>query len=110
MLGAIIEDSSSSNVSGEEQLFPESPEDVNNWARRREAAARAPPVAPALAELPGTWPEEPPSYPGDFEDDEGLAKAIEQSLIEGQHQARRSSTGTDADELARVLEISKIDK
>ena len=45
------------------------------------------------------------------EDDEGLAEAVERSLLEEQrYRMRQSSTDIERDELASVIELSKIEK
>lgn len=97
---------SSANSVNEDEAFPDSPGDVNEWVRRREEAARPTPRAPTLVEKPGVFELEGSSTIVEIdEDDVGLGVAMERSLFENQGYR---PPDTEQDELARVLELSKI--
>jgi hypothetical protein len=95
----------------EDPEYPENPGDVNDWVARRAAAGRAPPKPLASKGKMPVFELEGSTITDMDEDDEELAKAVERSMLEHNgFQLRRSSTGTDQEELARVLELSKIVK
>lgn len=89
--------------------YPDSADSVSEWIRRRHEARRAPPkpvqdMEPQVAyELDGS------SLPEPFqdEDDKALAEAVERSQ---RPPLTRTPTGTDEDELQRVLLMSLVEK
>ena len=89
---------------------------MNEWVRRRTRAAQndadplLSPRGSRSTELPGGYGLDGSANSDLDEDDEALELAIEKSLEEQQLGVRRSPTGTDVDELARVLERSKLEK
>lgn len=93
-----------------ELAFPEAPHDIPDWIRRRDQMNRPaavpiqPPTETAIYEL-----DAGPALPLD-EDDEALAQAIERSHQEMFGPPRRTNTGTNEDELARVIELSLREK
>ncbi|KAF2758985.1 hypothetical protein EJ05DRAFT_499409 [Pseudovirgaria hyperparasitica] len=95
------------DTSEDTAAFPDSPEHVNDWAERRAAAAIPRPNSPRnmqmpdMAELDGTGVFDGRADVLDEEEDEELAKALEQSLVE-------QGVEYDPDELARALEQSRI--
>ncbi|KAF1965273.1 hypothetical protein BU23DRAFT_604288 [Bimuria novae-zelandiae CBS 107.79] len=94
--------------------FPESADGVSDWIRRR-GEARRPPPKPVLNmdvgsqgvfELDGS----PLSEVVVDEDEVGLAEAMARSQRAGMAALNRTGTGTDEDELQRVLMMSLIEK
>ena len=63
-------------------------------------------------EIPGVFELEGSAVIAEMdEDDEGLAAAVERSLLEEQgYHMRQSSTDTERDVLASVIELSKTEK
>jgi hypothetical protein len=63
-------------------------------------------------EIPGVFELEGSAVIAEMdEDDEGLAAAVERSLLEEQgYRTRQSSTDTERDVLASVIELSKTEK
>lgn len=63
-------------------------------------------------EIPGVFELEGSAVIAEMdEDDEGLAAAVERSLLEEQgYRMRQSSTDTERDVLASVIELSKTEK
>lgn len=92
--------------------FPNGPDDVSDWTRRRSESSRPAPVPVQLMveERPPVYELDagPPITPLD-EDDEALAQAIERSQQEVFAPLQRTFTGTDEDELARALSLSMME-
>lgn len=94
--------------------YPNNADGVSDWIRRRHEARRAPPkpvqdVDPQVAyELDGS------ALPGPLlqdEDDKELAEAVERSQSQSQRPPlARTPTGTDEDELQRVLLMSLVER
>ena len=80
--------------------------------RRRAAAGRPVPRAPAPIEKPDIFELDGSTAIAEVhEDDEGLADAVERSLLEEhRYRMRQPSTDIERDVLASVIELSKIEK
>jgi hypothetical protein len=96
-----------SDVSTDSYEFPETPIDVSDWTRRRNEAKRPPPKAPPVYELDGG--SSFIASPLDDEDD-GLVQALERSELENVRSLERSATGTDEEELERVIQLSLLER
>lgn len=111
-IGSISE--SSGSHSNDPLEYPESADGINAWIRRRGEASRPPPKplvnvdvgSQRVFELDGS---PLPEVVVD-EDEVGLVAALERSEREGMAVFGRSGTGTDEDELQRVLMMSLIEK
>ncbi|KAF2255943.1 hypothetical protein BU26DRAFT_498691 [Trematosphaeria pertusa] len=107
--------SSSSNSTNDPFECPENPNDVSHWVRRRFEARRAPPrpvqqlpETQGVFELYGSTVQDVGL--NEDEDDAALAQALERSEREALLGLQRTNTGTDADELQRVMMLSLLEK
>ncbi|KAF2462522.1 FabD/lysophospholipase-like protein [Lindgomyces ingoldianus] len=106
---------SGSSSSSDPSAFAETPNDVNNWVRRRLRATRAPPkpVLPLdnqeVFELYGSPPAQGPA--DQDEDDEALTRALARSEREGFAGLRTMDPGQDEDdEMQRIILLSLLEK
>ena len=106
---------SSNSGSGRSNIeTPESADGVNDWIRRRDEARRPAPKPVLNVDLGSQMVFELDASPlpevALNEDDEGLIHALRRSQSESFNGPKRTGTGTDEDELQRVLMMSLVEK